>query len=160
MRFGLTSSVIETVATSILNLALANPRQASIDCHISSSAMGLLQGNLDEAKIDGRNWVTPMGMTMRSIALNLEGMKIKPQDVFRGKISFKRPAEGRAILHLDAQDFGNFLVHPLLGVANLRSGQFRFLREGTILEPETGHIKFRGVWQNQLVVLKACQPER
>lgn len=35
------------------------------------------------------NWVTPMGMTLRTIALTLNEMKIKPAEVFRGKILFK-----------------------------------------------------------------------
>lgn len=35
------------------------------------------------------NWTTPMGLTMRTIALTLNGMKIKPGEVFRGKITFK-----------------------------------------------------------------------
>lgn len=53
MRIGVTSSVIETVAKGILNLALANPRQATVECRISSSAMDLVRGNLDQAKVDG-----------------------------------------------------------------------------------------------------------
>ncbi|CAM9233199.1 unnamed protein product [Discosporangium mesarthrocarpum] len=160
MRFGMTSSIIETVATSILNLALANPRQASVRCTINSNTMDLIQGNLEEAKVDGSNWATPMGMTIRTIDLVLEGMKIKPQDVFRGKISFKCPAKGRALLSLDAADFGNFLVHPLLRVADLPSGQFRFLRQNTELDPGTGRTIFCGFWHDQPVVMEACQPER
>lgn len=35
------------------------------------------------------NWVTPMGLTLRTIALTLNGMQIKPAEVFRGKIKFK-----------------------------------------------------------------------
>lgn len=53
MRIGVTSSVIETLAKGILNLALANPRQATVECRISSSAMDLVRGNLDQAKVDG-----------------------------------------------------------------------------------------------------------
>lgn len=53
MGIGVTSGVIEKVATGILNLALANPRQATVECRISSSAMELVRGNLDEAKVDG-----------------------------------------------------------------------------------------------------------
>lgn len=50
---GVTSSVIETVAQSILKLALANPKQATVECTISSSAMDLVRGNLERAKVDG-----------------------------------------------------------------------------------------------------------
>ena len=35
------------------------------------------------------NWTTPMGLTMRTITLTLNDMKIVPLDVFRGKITFK-----------------------------------------------------------------------
>lgn len=47
------SSVIENVAKGILNLALANPRQATVECRVSSSAMELVRGNLEEAQVDG-----------------------------------------------------------------------------------------------------------
>lgn len=50
---GVTSSVIETVAKGILNLALANPKQATVECSVTSSAMNLVRGNLDQAKVDG-----------------------------------------------------------------------------------------------------------
>lgn len=50
---GVTSRAIETVAKGILNLALANPKQATVECTISSSAMDLVRGNLERAKIDG-----------------------------------------------------------------------------------------------------------
>ena len=50
---GVTSSVIETVAKGILNLALANPQHATVECRINSSARNLVRGNLDQAKVDG-----------------------------------------------------------------------------------------------------------
>lgn len=50
---GVTSSVIETVAKGVLNLALANPQQATVECRINSSARNLVRGNLDQAKVDG-----------------------------------------------------------------------------------------------------------
>lgn len=50
---GVTSSVIETVAKGVLNLALANPKQATVECRINSSARNLVRGNLDQAKVDG-----------------------------------------------------------------------------------------------------------
>ncbi|CAM9352020.1 unnamed protein product, partial [Ectocarpus fasciculatus] len=157
---GVTSSVIESVAKGILNLALANPRQATVECTVNSSAMNLVRGNLEQAKVDGLNWVTPMGMTLRTIALTLNEMNIKPSEVFRGKILFKCPAEGEALIELDAQDFGNFLVHPLLTTADLPSGKFDFRREGTALDIERGRATFTGIWQGQPVVMEACQPDR
>ncbi|CAM9202634.1 unnamed protein product [Ectocarpus sp. 6 AP-2014] len=157
---GVTSSVIESVAKGILNLALANPRQATVECTVNSSAMNLVRGNLEQAKVDGLNWVTPMGMTLRTIALTLNEMNIKPSEVFRGKILFKCPAEGEALIELDAQDFGNFLVHPLLTTADLPSGKFDFRREGTALDVERGRATFTGIWQGQPVVMEACQPDR
>lgn len=53
MRVGVTSSVIETVVKGILNLALANPRQATVNCRINSSARELVRGHLEQAKVDG-----------------------------------------------------------------------------------------------------------
>lgn len=70
------------------------------------------------------------------------------------------PAEGRAVLNLDTQDFGNFLVHPLMATADLPSGMFEFRREGTVLEVATGRATFTGVWHGQPVVMEACQPDR
>ncbi|CAM9677591.1 unnamed protein product [Scytosiphon promiscuus] len=158
---GVTSSVIETVAKGILNLALANPNQATVECSVTSSAMNLVRGNLDQAKVDGLNWVTPMGMTLRTIALTLDEMRIKPAEVFRGKILFQSPSHaGSAVIELNAVDFGNFLVHPLLGVADLPSGQFEFRRDGSALDVDRGRATFTGVWQGKPVVMEACQPDR
>lgn len=64
------------------------------------------------------------------------------------------------MIELDAVDFGNFLVHPLLAVADLPSGQFEFRREGAALDIDRGRATFTGVWQGQPVVMEACQPER
>lgn len=76
------------------------------------------------------------------------------------KILNRCPAEGEAVLNLDAYDFGNFLVHPLLRTADLPSGEFEFRREGTALDVELGRATFTGVWQGQPVVMEACQHER
>lgn len=67
---------------------------------------------------------------------------------------------GRAVLDLNAQDFGNFLVHPMLGTASLPSGDFVFSREGTVLDTDRGRAVFNGMWHDQPVVVEACQPER
>ena len=64
------------------------------------------------------------------------------------------------MINLDAEDFGNFLVHPLLTKADLPSGEFHFRREGTSLNVELGRATFTGVWQGEPVVMEACQPER
>lgn len=53
MRLGVTSSVIETVVKGVLNLALANPRQAAVECRINSSARELVRGHLEQAEVDG-----------------------------------------------------------------------------------------------------------
>lgn len=50
---GVSSLAIETVAKGLLNLALANPQQATVDCRVSSSALELVRGNLEEAAVDG-----------------------------------------------------------------------------------------------------------
>ncbi len=50
---GVTSTVIETVAKGVLNLALANPKQATVECRINSSARNLVRGYLEQAKVDG-----------------------------------------------------------------------------------------------------------
>lgn len=55
MRIGVTSSVIETLAKGILNVALASPKygQHTVECRVSSSAVQLVQGNLEQAKVNG-----------------------------------------------------------------------------------------------------------
>ncbi|CAN0216912.1 unnamed protein product [Ascophyllum nodosum] len=70
------------------------------------------------------------------------------------------PAEGRAVLSLNAEDFGNFLVHPLMSKADLPSGEFEFQKEGAVLDADNGRTTFAGMWRKQSVVMEACQPER
>lgn len=67
---------------------------------------------------------------------------------------------GRAVLDLNVQDFGNFLVHPLMGTASLPSGDFVFSREGITLDTDRGRASFTGMWHGQPVVMEACQPQR
>lgn len=67
---------------------------------------------------------------------------------------------GRAVLDLDAQDFGNFLVHPLMSKANLPSGEFEFRSDGAALDIDIGRATFTGVWHGQPVVMETCQPDR
>lgn len=80
--------------------------------------------------------------------------------IFLPKWQHRCPALGHAVLDLDAQDFGNFLVHPLLAKADLASGKFEFRREGTALDIDIGRATFTGVWHGQPVVMEACQPVR
>lgn len=64
------------------------------------------------------------------------------------------------MLDLDAQDFGNFLVHPLMGKAALPSGEFEFCKEGAALDIDIECATFTGVWQGQPVFMEVYQPER
>lgn len=160
MRMGASASVIESVTTSLLKVTLSNPKSAKVSCKVQSSAMDLFRGNLKEAKVTGDNWITPAGMTLRTISLTLNGLSIKMDDVFKGAITFKTPATGIAVLSLSAEDFGNFLVHPLLGVADLPSGPFRFEKDYTSIDPEHGVIFFSGIWHGEHVILEASQPTR
>jgi hypothetical protein len=78
--------------------------------------------------------------------------------VFRGAITFRNPARGRAVLSLTARDFSNFLVHPLLGVAPLPSGAFTFERDYCTLDPARAAVYFSGVWHGEHVIVEARQP--
>jgi hypothetical protein len=99
-------------------------------------------------------------MTMRSIALTLNGLSIKPEDIFKGSITFRCPATGQAILMLNKEDFANFLVHPLLQTADLPCGEFTFLKDYAAVDPALGVIFFSGLWHGQHVIMEATQPER
>jgi hypothetical protein len=57
-----TNAMIESVSCTVLKSVLSNSKEASISCAIKSSAMQLMRGNLQEAKVLGGNWSTPAGM--------------------------------------------------------------------------------------------------
>jgi hypothetical protein len=59
-----TNAMIETVSCTVLKSVLSNSNEASISCEIKSSAMQLIRGNLQEAKVLGGNWSTPAGMRL------------------------------------------------------------------------------------------------
>ncbi|CAM9156671.1 unnamed protein product [Chrysoparadoxa australica] len=118
-----------------------------------------MTGLLREAKISGGNWRTPMGLTVRHINVFLNSVSIKPRDVLRGAINFKKPAQGRAVLSLNDNDFAAFLVHPLLGEARLpHGGPFKFTKKRVSIHPEEGLVYFEGIWQNQPVYMAVGQP--
>jgi hypothetical protein len=56
--------MIESVSCTVLKSVLSNSKEASISCEIKSSAMQLIRGNLQEAKVLGGNWSTPAGMSL------------------------------------------------------------------------------------------------
>jgi hypothetical protein len=155
---GATSGLIEKLSTSVLKSVAG--RGASVSCQVQATAGELFRGKLKEAIVSGTSWSTPAGMTMRSIDLTLDGFSIKIEDVLKGRITFKVPATGKAVLVLNGKDFSNFLVHPLLRKAPLPCGDFTFLREYSTVDYENEVIYFSGLWHGQHIIMEASQPER
>lgn len=58
---------------------------------------------------------------------------------------------------MQASDFGNFLVHPLLTVASLPSGVFAFERTCCAIDPTRGSVHFSGLWHGQRAIVEARQ---
>lgn len=68
--------------------------------------------------------------------------------LFRRRVlQFQHPLpSGNAMVVFDAQDFGNFLAHPLIRRTFLAGRTFVFDRGGVVIDPVNRTVAFHGRW--------------
>lgn len=65
----------------------------------------------------------------------------------RQVLQFQRPhPSGNAVVVFNAQDFGNFLAHPLIRRTRLAGSSFVFDRDGVTVDPGNRTVEFGGTW--------------
>jgi len=134
-KSGITSSLISNAAIVALKLRLA--RHSGVACEVNASSSNIIfNRTIGPVSVKGRGWESPLGLSCRAIEANVDRCSLDMNRVIRDKkLSLIEPAMGKAMIALDATDFGNFITHPLLKAqtpcisGKQEHGFFEFLKE-------------------------------
>lgn len=137
----LSSGLISQLAVIALKLRLA--RQTDVSCDVTSNPFDLMRGRVGPVTVSGQGWASAKGLTCRSIEAHVDSCELDIQKVFTDqKLRLTVPAEGKAVINLNAEDFSNFITHPLMVPPTVKDnsyqGEINFIKEGTRIEPSNG----------------------
>ena len=143
---GVTSTLISQLAVMALKLRLKN--HSGVKCDVQSSVGSLLRSSIGPVSVKGKDWASPLGLTCRYIEANVDRCQLDMNSVVsKRKLILVEPAIGKAMVSLNAQDFGNFVTHPLLlkQAPMLKNrGKFEFLKDNVEIQVDSGVVVFYG----------------
>lgn len=140
----------------------------SVDTNIDCDTQSLMQGKVQGVRVAGQSWCSQLGLTAHLFDINLCESGVDYAAMFmQRKVILTNQPTGWARVLFDAEDFDNFLAHPLVVEAAstaVRGQTFTFERGSAVLHTcgeaadqtvesnqvagaET-HIRFRGSWQD------------
>ena len=146
---GVSSQLISQLAVLALKLRLK--AHTDVSCHVTSRSTDLLlRGRVGPVTVKGKGWQSGLGLTCRAIEATVDRCELDvPKLLADQKLRLLQPALGKAMVALNAQDFGHFLTHPFMKAPQ---GDLIFLRKGTSIDAKSGVVTFH--------VTKASQPFR
>jgi len=144
---GVTSSLISQLAIVALQLRLK--QNSGVECNVQGkSADLLLKGKVGPVTVRGKGWGSPLGLTCRAIEATVGQCDLDLGSIVsKRKLRLTVPAKGEAMIALTAEDFGNFITHPLMkapAVPGSAEKGVQFCKEGVVVDPETGSVIFMG----------------
>ena len=149
---GVTSTLISQMAVVALKLRLK--KHSGVKCDVQSSVGNLLKSAIGPVSVKGKDWASPLGLTCRYIEANVDRCQLDMNSVLsKRKLILVEPAIGKAMVSLNAQDFGNFVTHPLLlkQAPVLKNGEkIEFLKDNVEIQVETGVVVFYGKMMGEL----------
>jgi hypothetical protein len=135
-----------------LKLRLKN--HSGVKCDVQSSVGSLLKSSIGPVSVKGKDWASPLGLTCRYIEANVDRCQLDMNSVVsKRKLILVEPAVGKAMVSLNAQDFGNFVTHPLLlkqAPILKNRGKFEFLKDNVEIIVDTGVVVFYGTMMGAL----------
>ncbi|GLC35963.1 hypothetical protein PLESTB_000524000 [Pleodorina starrii] len=142
---------VETIAAAALRARLRSHGKVAVS--VTASAWDLLAGRVGGAKVEGRLWESPLGLTARVLDVQVGLVELDLPAVFaQQRIVLRNTPVGSARVVFNADDFGAFLQHPLVTTAARRAVQgrpFLFDREGVVIAPGSrgsdGCVLFSGL---------------
>ena len=134
----ISGDLLASVATLVLRgvLRSADDVRFVVDC----SAGDLIQGRVDGVTLSGERWVSPLDLSCERIRCVVGAVEIDPIAlVTKQRVELRTIPSGTMEVSFDADDFGNFLVHPQFETAVARSRRewgfdLTFRRDGVRLE--------------------------
>jgi len=142
---GITSGLISNLAIAALERRLGD--DAAVDCIVQAEPHDLLLGRVGPVVVKGTEWKSPLGMSCRAIEAKVGNCMLDMANVIqRQKLILNVPARGSALVTFNANDFGNFLNHPLLKSPQYKyNGQIqnlKFLKNNIVIDPATSSVTF------------------
>jgi hypothetical protein len=139
------STLISQLAEVAIRRRLADQRDVSCVLFSKSSDL-LLRGRVGPVTIKGKGWKSERGLTCRAIEATVGTCELDIGRILaERKLILTTPALGKAMIALNSKDFGNFITHPLMkppSIIGNSKNQIRFLKEGTIVDSESGTVTF------------------
>ncbi|CAB9501597.1 Protein of unknown function (DUF2993) [Seminavis robusta] len=158
---GVTSGLIATLAEQALRRRLQGQAYVKFDVTASSSDM-LLQGRVGPVSVRGRTWKSPRGLTCRAIEAKVDVCELDMSKIVaQRKLLLTQPALGESFIAMNAHDFGNFLVHPLIRppqvqqqvdsttTTNGESVVIQFNSDHVTIDPVAKTVCFQGDFMNE-----------
>lgn len=111
----ISSALISQLAVVAIKSRLKS-RESTVSCDVAfSSSELLLRGRVGPVTVKGSSWKSGLGLTCRRIEANVDQCELNTKRLLQDqKLSLIEPAKGKAMVALNSEDFGNFIVHPLL----------------------------------------------
>ncbi|PNH12669.1 hypothetical protein TSOC_000353 [Tetrabaena socialis] len=128
---------VEAVAAAALRARLRS--YGSVAVQVAATPWDLLAGRINSAKVEGRRWESPLGLTARMLDVEVGRVELDlPAVLAQQRITLRNTPVGHARVVFNGPDFGAFLQHPLVVTAARRAVQgqpFLFDREGVAVLP-------------------------
>ncbi|EFJ44756.1 hypothetical protein VOLCADRAFT_106216, partial [Volvox carteri f. nagariensis] len=128
---------VETIAAAALRARLRS--HDKVDVRVTASGWDLLAGRIHGAKVEGRQWESPLGLTARVLEVEVDSVELDlPAVLSQQRILLRNVPLGSARVVFNAADFGAFLQHPLVTTAARTAVQgrpFLFDRTGVVIAP-------------------------
>jgi len=127
--------------------------QTSVKCDVNASPTDLLlKGKCGPVKVQGRGWQSRLGLTCRVIEATVDSCELDTAKLLSDqKLRLKNPAKGRSMMALNAEDFSNFINHPLMLpplVDGAPENAIQFLNNDVNIDPLTNTVTFYLEFQN------------
>lgn len=142
----ISGSLIAQLAEIAIRLRLAD--QTDVKCELSSTPSDLLlRGRIGPVTVKGKGWKSGRGLTCRAIEATVQSCELDMGRVVANqKLMLTTPAEGKAMIALNGQDFGNFITHPMLKapqVTDKSTDRPVFLKDNAVIDPVAGAVVFQ-----------------
>jgi hypothetical protein len=144
----ISSSLISQLAVLAIKSRLKQEREVLCEVAFSSSNL-LINGLVGPVTVKGKDWGSGRGLTCRAIEATVDQCELDASKIIsHRKLLLTKPAIGRAMVALNARDFGNFILHPLLKppdrIPRTKGGDavMEFLSEGCVIDPHAASVTF------------------
>ena len=143
----ISSNLISQLAIYAIKRRLKEERTVKCDVKFSSSDL-LWNGRVGPVTVSGKDWCSYRGLSCRAIEATVEQCELDAKMIVSNrKLLLTTPAMGKALVALTAQDFGNFITHPLMktsssAIDSVAESSIEFYKDETIIDPITSKVIF------------------